>query len=124
MNIKLISVLYMKIKRKQASRCVQPIIYLYMITRTINLPSGVHVQSVKPAMKQSTYHFSQISLCDDKNCQSTKSLFDDKNCESTKSLCDDKNCQSTRCAHIWPVKPAMPQSSYMKVTQSTHLQLV
>ena len=50
----------------------------------------VHVQSVKPAMKQSTYHFSQISLCDDKNCQSTKSLFDDKNCESTKSLCDDK----------------------------------
>ena len=124
MNIKLISVLYMKIKRKQASRCVQPIYISIYDNKNYQSTKCVHVQSVKPAMKQSTYHFSQISLCDDKNCQSTKSLFDDKNCESTKSLCDDKNCQSTRCAHIWPVKPAMPQSSYMKVTQSTHLQLV
>ena len=39
-----------------------------------------HKQSVEPAMIQSTYKkFSQVSLCADKNCQSTKSVSDDKN---------------------------------------------
>ena len=57
-----------------------------------------HMQSEKPAVAQSTYKkFSQVSLCDDKKCQSTK------------SVCDDKNCQSTKSAHMW--KLAMPQSS-------------
>ena len=45
-------------------------------------------------------------------------MCDDKNCQSTKSVCDDKNCQSTKCVHMW--KTAMQQSSYKKVTQSTH----
>ena len=63
----------------------------------------VHMQSVKPAMTQSSYKkFSQLSICDDKNSHSTK------------SLCDDMNCQSTRCVHMQPVKPAIPQSSYKK----------
>ena len=37
MNLKLISVLYMNIKKKQASRSVQPMKYLCMKTRTVNL---------------------------------------------------------------------------------------
>ena len=83
-----------------------------------------HMWSVEPAMLQSTYKtFNQVSLCDDKNCQSTKSVFDDKNCQSTKPMYDDKNCQSIKCVHMW--KPEMPQSSYKKcsklaVTQLTH----
>ena len=83
-----------------------------------------HLWSVKPAMTQSTYKkLSQVSLCDDKNCQSTK------------SLCNEWNCQSTRCVHMWPVKPAVPQSSCKmnsstksqvksEVTQSTQFQSV
>ena len=62
-----------------------------------------------------------ISLCDDKNCQST--------------LCCDKNCQVTQCVHMWPVKPArksshmwsvepaMPQSSYKKKDQVKQVSL-
>ena len=50
----------------------------------------VHMYSVKPVMKQSAYKkFNQKSMCNDKNCQSTK---------SSKSVCDDKNCQSTLCS--------------------------
>ena len=61
----------------------------------------VHMWSVKPAMKQSAYKkFNQEPVCDDKNCQSTK------------SLCNDKNCQSAKCADMQ--KPEMPQSSYRK----------
>ena len=81
-------------------------------------------------MKQSIHKkFSQVSLCDNRNCQSTKSLYDGKNYQSTKSLCDDKSCTSTKCIHMWPVKsemkssymhsvkPAMKQSTYKKFSQ-------
>ena len=50
-------------------------------------------------------------MCDDENCQSTK---------STKSVYDDKNCQSTQCLHMCPAK----NSSYMwSVTKPSQMQL-
>ena len=100
----------------QSTRCV----HMWLVKPVMSQSS--HMWSVKSAMKQSPCKkCSQVSFCDDKKYQFTKSLHDDKNCQSTRSLCDDKNSQSTRCVHMWPVKPAMPQSSYKKVTQSTHL---
>ena len=57
---------------------------------------------------------------DDKNCQSTKfykkkdqmeftqvSMFEDKICQS--NVCSDKNCQDTK--FMWPEKPAMDMQS-------------
>ena len=83
----------------------------------------VHMQPLKPAMKssnmwlakptvlQSNYkkienQVKQESVCDDKNCQSTK---------SAKSVCDDKNCQSTQCIHKWPLKSAIKYSHMQSV---------
>ena len=54
-----------------------------------------HMWSVEPGMLQSTYKkFSQVSLCDDNNCQSTKSVCDDKNCKSAKFMCDASELSS------------------------------
>ena len=93
----------------------------------------------------------QVSLCDDKNYQSTKcihmwlvksamksshmwsvrpamfqSSYKKHNYEECQvrpvSMCDDKNCQSARCAHMQSVKPAMPQSSYKKCSKSAVIQ--
>ena len=78
-----------------------------------------HMQSVEPAMLQSTYKkFSQVSLCDDKNCQSTKKHSYEERQIKPISLYIDKNCQSAKCLHMWTVKTAMPQSSYKKCSKS------
>ena len=76
--------------------------------------------SVRPTMLQLTSEkCSQIipvSLCDDKNCQSTKKhSYEECQC---RPVCNDKKCQSTKCVNMQ--KPAMPQSTYNKLTQSTH----
>ena len=76
-----------------------------------------HMWLAKPAILQSNYkkknEMKQKSMCDDKNCQSTK---------PAKSVCDDKNCQSTQCVHMWPVKPAMTKSSHMQLAKPAILQ--
>ena len=56
------------------------------------------------------------SLCDDKNCQSIKKHSYEE-CQ-VRTVCADKNCQSARCMNMQ--KPAMPNSTYKKLTQSTH----
>ena len=62
-----------------------------------------HIQLAKPAILQSNYKKGQVRpVCNDKNCQSAR------------SACNDKNCQSTQFKHMWPVKSAMPQTSYKK----------
>ena len=71
------------------------------------------MQSVKPVMKQSACKkFNQEYVCDDENCQYTK---------SAKSVCDDKNCQSNQCFHMWPVKSPM-KSHHMQSVRPTKLQ--
>ena len=77
-----------------------------------------YMQSVRPTMLQSKYRTLIYEECKVRPV----SLYDDKNCRPTKSLCDGKNCQSAKCVHMW--KPAMPQSTYKKLTQSTHLQSI
>ena len=75
-----------------------------------SMTKSSHMWSVQPAMTQSTYKKSnQEFVCDDKNCQSTK------------SVCDDKNCQSTQCNHMHPVKSAMI-SNHMQSVRPTMLQ--
>ena len=150
----------MKNKTKQASSSVQLMMYLYMMTGTVNplnvcmygqwsqwwnnlltrrlvkyflcddknfqstmfvhmwpvkqamksshiwsVTKSSHMQSVEPAILQSTYKkFNQVSLCDDKNCQSTKKHSHEECQVRPGSLCDDKNYQSAKCAHMWTVK--------------------
>ena len=81
-----------------------------------------HVQSVRPTPLQSTYQkcsqIRPVPLCDDKNCQYTKKHSYEE-CH-VRPVCDDKNHQLAKCAHMQ--KPAMPQSTHKKLTQSTHLQ--
>ena len=81
-----------------------------------------HMQSVtkpsymwlaKPAIIQSIY---KKSLCNDKNCQSTKGY---KKMGPIRPVCHDKNCQAARCVHMQ--KSAMPQSIHKKVSHSTYL---
>ena len=38
------------------------------------------------------------------------------------STSQDKNCQSTQCKHMWPVKPAMTQSSHKQSVKPAMLQ--
>ena len=76
------------------------------------------MQLAKPAILQYDYKRKK-SVCDDKNCQSTKkhsyekcpvrpvSLCDDKNCQSSKPMCYDKKCQvkadGTQSSYMWSV---------------------
>ena len=66
-----------------------------------------HLQSVEPAMLQSSYkkkdQVKQVSLCDDKNCKSTKSIH----MWTVKS--------AMKSSHMQSVEPAMPQYSYKNV---------
>ena len=99
-------------KNCQSTQCI----HMWLVKSAMK-PS--HVCSVRPAMLQSSYKKHSYKECDNKNCQSTKSMYNDKNCTSAKSIYDDKNWQSVKCVHMQ--KPAMPQSIYRNVTQSTHL---
>ena len=62
-----------------------------MMTRTVNLPKLCVITRA---------------------CQSTK---------SAKSVCDDKNCQSTKSVHMWAVKSAM-KSYHMNSVEPAMLQ--
>ena len=83
MNIKLISVLYMKIKMKKSKQeCAAHDKSIYDDKNCQSTKCG-NMQSVRLAVLQSSYkkhsyaecQVRTVSLCDDKNCQSTKSLL-------------------------------------------------
>ena len=75
-----------------------------------------HMQLPKPAMLQSTYKRLNQN---NKNCQSTK-IHNYEECPVRPVyLCNDKNCLPSKCVHMQ--KPAMPQSTYKKLTQSIYL---
>ena len=93
-------------KNSQSNNCVN----MWSVTKTS------YMGLAKPVMKQSN--------CKKKNQMKRQSVCDDKNCQSTKSaksvLYSDKNSQDTKCIHMQPVKPAI-QSSNM--TKPSHMQL-
>ena len=74
-----------------------------------------YMQLAKPAILESAYkkknQMKKKSMCDYKNCQSTKSV---------KSVHDDKNFQSTQCVHM---QPAMKSSYMQPLTKQSHMQL-
>ena len=83
--------------------------YSYAVSEVSNEIKS-YVVSETAILQSTSKKFSKVSMCDDKNCQSTRKHSYDK-CH-VRLVSDDKNCQSARCAHLQ--KPAMPQSSYKK----------
>ena len=76
--------------------------------------------SVEQAMLQSSYkkrnQVKQESVCNDKNCQSTKSIH----MWALKSAMKSSYMQSvSRSSHMWPVQPAVTQSTYKKFNQAS-----
>ena len=68
------------------------------------------------------YHVNQCVVYEDQD-ETSKwectahdiSMYEDKNCQST--LCYDKNCQDTQSVHMQPVKPAMKSIIYGQLSQ-------
>ena len=71
----------------------------------------VHMQPVKPAMKSSNMWSVEPAIL--------QSSYKEKNQVKQESVCDDKNCQSTKSIHMWQVKSAM-KSSYMQVSSTSN----
>ena len=114
-------------KKCQATKCYKKVAKNCQITNMQQLKSEMDMQSKEPAM-QSSFKKKHISLCKDKNCQSTW-------CYGKKSpvrpvYSNDKNCQEipnvqmrpkkplslmqsvTKISVMWLPKPAMEQSTY------------
>ena len=102
----LINVWCKKFKKKQACKNAKPMLWMtrtvnqtnvlicgqwshqYMMTRNVNLPS-----------------FTRITVCDSKNCPSTKCYKKKKSVNyeegQVRPVCDKKNCQSTMFINMW-----------------------
>ena len=76
--------------------------------------SPMYLQSREPAM-QSSFKKKHVTLCSNKNCQSTR-CYKKKGPVKQGSVCSDKNWQETKFIHMWPLKPEMKEkSSYMQL---------
>ena len=53
--------------------------------------------------------------------QEDKAKRSKQGCTTEVSLCDDKNCQSTKCNHILPVKSAMKSNHIQSVIRSSYM---
>ena len=98
---------HVKCGQCQDQQCHNPVTrkgYLYMITRSVNLPC-VLTRTVKKFNVLICGHWNQQWICSQLNQPSYKKMCSDKNCQSTKCMqpkeptshkCDDKNCQSAK----------------------------
>ena len=73
----------------------------------------MHLQPVKPAMKSSHMWSVEPAM--------PQYSYKKKDQVKQVSLCNDKNCQSIKCIYMWPVKSAM-KSSHMQSVETAMLQ--
>ena len=96
-------------KRCQETQCV----HIWPVKPAMK---SKHMWSVEPAVLPFVYkkknQMKHISVCDDKNCQSTK---------SAKYACDDRNCESIQCIHMQPASEVSNEIKSYAVNETNHV---